>query len=392
MAEFNEQLAKYIYDMRSFSLLTKDKETATASRLTLLMKHFTDGILDIPYTAEFILGKWQTLKSVGRSPNKLSDDYGTVGAEELSARMTGYLTELERQVAKQDYAGMKDILIKCNLSQNLYFEVLSDLEKINPSDPFIASLIKTRDEIIELRNVLITGNLRLVVAFAKRFQGFGVSIVDLIQEGNVALIRAIERFDPNRGLKFSTYAAWWIRQGFVRAIRKTSKMIRLPSHVYDIVIKIRQAQDRLHLSLKREPTIEEISAAAGLTPTRTEQILNLVVEPISLELSVNAKVDGDSRTKTLKDFIVTEEADPYETLLRKRTFEGMNAAIDNLTPVEQKVLIYRYGLDGEKPRTLEECGTLLGTSRERIRQVEKEVIHKLKTDPQLSKFIDRREH
>src|SRR3990172_4335335 len=265
MSEFNEQLARYIHDMRSFELLTRDKETAIACRLTLLMKQFTDGILDIPYTAEFILAKWRILKDEGRSVSKLSDNYGTIPADKLNAKMEEYLIGLEQHVANKDYASMKDILVKCNLSQHLYFDILRDLEKINPSDPFISSLIKIRDEIIELRNTLITGNLRLVIAFAKKFQGFGVSIVDLIQEGNIALIRGIEKFDPNRNLKFSTYAAWWIRQGFVRAIRNTSKMIRLPSHVYDMVMKIKQAQDALHLALKREPSIEEISKTTGFS-------------------------------------------------------------------------------------------------------------------------------
>lgn len=388
LSEFNEQLARYIHDMRSFELLTRDKETAIACRLTLLMKQFTDGILDIPYTAEFILAKWRILKDEGRSVSKLSDNYGTIPADKLNAKMEEYLIGLEQHVANKDYASMKDILVKCNLSQHLYFDILRDLEKINPSDPFISSLIKIRDEIIELRNTLITGNLRLVIAFAKKFQGFGVSIVDLIQEGNIALIRGIEKFDPNRNLKFSTYAAWWIRQGFVRAIRNTSKMIRLPSHVYDMVMKIKQAQDALHLALKREPSIEEISKTTGFSVQKIEKVLNMTSEPISLELSVNAKLaDSDAKPKTLKDLIITEEEDPYQILLRKDMLEAMQDSVNELPPTEQTILIHRYGLEGEEPKTLEEVGVIIGASRERVRQIEKDTILRLRTDSKISAYI-----
>jgi len=375
--------------MRSYGLLSKDKEAEIAYHLDLLMKQFTASILDIPYTAEFILSKWQTLKNENRSISKLSDYYGSIPAKELNTRMEEYLLELEKYVANQDYAGMKDILVKCNLSQHLYFEVLKDLEKINPSDPFISSLVSMREEIIILRNKLITANLRLVVAFAKKFQGFGVSIIDLIQEGNIALIRGIEKFDYSRNLKFSTYAAWWIRQGFVRAIRNTSKTIRLPSHVYDIAMRVKQAQDALNFSLQREPTIGEISRVTGYSTQRIEKVIDMTSEPISLELSINAKVaDGDARVKTLKDLIVTEEEDPYQTLLRHNMLEDMQEAISHLNGTEQLILIHRYGLEGEEIKTLEEVGVMVGASRERVRQIEKDTLRKLRNDSKLMGYVE----
>ena len=378
MSEYNDPLARYIQDMRSYELLTKDKETEVTERLSLLIGQFTKGILEIPYTAEFILKQWEDLRAEGKSPNKLSYDYGTVPAEELHAIMETNLTALRQDVMTHNYAHAEEVLTACRLSQGLYYEILSDLEYINPADTHIEKLVRMRDEIIQLRNTLITGNLRLVVAFAKKFKGFGVPISDLIQEGNISLIRAIEKFEPSRHLRFATYAAWWIRQGFVRAIRNTSKMIRLPSHIYDMILKVKQAQDRLHTLNQRDATVEEIAKATGYSPSSLEQILDLVNEPISLEMAITSKTSEGDKPKMLRDLIGTEEIDPYEKLLLKDTLEAMNEAMTNLTVMEREILTHRFGLEGGDPKTLEACGQLFSISRERIRQIERDVLDKLR--------------
>jgi len=165
-------------------------------------------------------------------------------------------------------------------------------------------------------------------------------------------------------------------------------MIRLPSHVYDMVMKIKQAQDALHLALKREPSIEEISKTTGFSVQKIEKVLNMTSEPVSLELSVNAKLaDSDAKPKTLKDLIITEEEDPYQILLRKDMLEAMRYSVNALPPTEQTILIHRYGLEGEEPKTLEEVGVIIGASRERVRQIEKDTILKLRTDSKISAYI-----
>ena len=394
--EPNEHLARYINSIRGFDLLSRGEETEVAKKLGLVLKEFMHGILEVPYTAEFILGRWKKLKEEGRSPSKLSDNYGTIPADILNARMDEYLSELTVQVAQSDYAAMRRTLEKCNLSQHLYFDILEQLERFNPKDPFIARLIASREEIIRLRNILVTGNLRLVISFAKRFKGFGISIPDLIQEGNMALIRAIEKFDPDRNIKFSTYAAWWIRQGAVKAIRNTSKMIRLPSHVYDLVIKIKQAKDKLFINLRREPSMEEVSNIIGVSVQEIEGVTNLVSEPISFDLSLRPEGNGygykfkrygsDTRVRHIKDLIPSEDDDPYTQVLRKDMLNALGNAIFELEDKERVVLALRYGLGGDRPKTLEECGTLLNLSRERIRRMEKDSLDKLKGDKKLKHY------
>lgn len=380
MSDFNDQLARYVQDMHKYKLLSKKEEEEITRELNDKIKQFTAGILEIPYTAEFILKKWEGIKAKGRSPSKLSYDYGVIPAKELNPRMKRYLVELRRYVNKQDYAKAKEVLVKCKLSQSLYYEVLSSLETINPADPFIEDLIECRNKIIELRNKLITGNLRLVVAFARKFKGFGVSISDLIQEGNMALIRAIEKFEPDRSLKFSTYAAWWIRQGIVKTIRNTSKMIRLPSHIYDMTLKVKQAQERLHSALKRDPSMEEIAQHVGCDMKILEVILDMAAEPLSLELTIGFKAGEGDRIKMLKDLIESEEANPYEALLAKESAAIIYSTIDRMEEIEKKILTHRFGLYGMKDKTLQECEKMFGMSGERIRQIERRALDKIKSE------------
>ena len=332
------------------------------------------------------------------------ENYGKKGSISTNA-LCDVMEKIDTDASQMDFvykslseAGIQ-IVDEDQRDKELFEQALSDIGLDDPVKMYLKDIgrvpLLSADEEIELarrmqendeaaKKRLSEANLRLVVSIAKRYVGRGMLFLDLIQEGNLGLMKAVEKFDYQKGFKFSTYATWWIRQSITRAIADQARTIRIPVHMVETINKLTRVQRVLLQELGREPTPSEIAEKMGVTEDRVREIQKIAQDPVSLETPI-----GEEEDSHLGDFIEDEKTiTPSDSVAFTMLKEQLLGVLDTLTPREEKVLRLRYGIDDGKPRTVEEVGREFNVTRERIRQIEAKALRKLRHPSRSKKLKD----
>ena len=269
-------------------------------------------------------------------------------------------------------------------SVRLYLREIGKIPLLTPEEEAdLAQRIVKGDK--AAKDKMVESNMRLVVSIAKRYSGRGLDFLDLIQEGNTGLLRAVEKFDPAKGFKFSTYATWWVRQAITRAIADQARTIRIPVHMVETINKVLRTTRKLTTELNREPTNEEIAEELHMEPEKVDYVMRIKQDIASLDASVGR--EGDDEDSVLGDFVEDEERDsPEDSAANQILKEQLSEIIATLTDREQKIIRLRFGIGGGRPHTLEEVGAEFDVTRERIRQIEAKALSKLRKNKDTKKL------
>ncbi len=405
-------LESYFQEIGGTRTLRREEEVILAKELESATQELREALYAIPCSARHVVKRWDDLRALSHTGAKLSESVGDEETGEIAARVERAVKRLRSLLGQRDKArGSRDekatarvdgriqkemkaaqlsLVVLAEMRQNVIdlarelkrtrrgTRKFKDLEQLAEMPrarllELASSVEDAHDRMSREKNRFIEHNLKLVVAIAKDYRNLGLSVPDLIQEGNLGLIRAVEKFDHRRGFKFSTYAVWWIRQALVRAIQNHSRTIRLPSHVHDRLQRSQRVRAELTGKLGREPTPAELAPELGTETGALEALDLLSREAISLESSVAGT------EKRLEDFVADPTSSaPDNGLDGERMRSGVGHLIGSLTSREQLILRLRYGLGGEEEHTLEQIGQSLGLSRERVRQLEARALKKLR--------------
>ncbi len=408
-------LESYFQEIGGTRTLKREEEVVLAKELEAATAALRAVTYAVPSSAKHVVARWDALRALSHTGAKLSESVGNEETGEIAARVEAAvkklrvllehreealdkageeygdsLKKLDAKINKEMQSARLSLVVLVELRENL-LALAREIRKTRRRTKRLAELERetgvSKQRMLELadsvedahermttvKNRFIEHNLKLVVAIAKDYRNLGLSFPDLIQEGNLGLIRAVEKFDHRRGFKFSTYAVWWIRQALVRAIQNHSRTIRLPSHVHDRLQRSQRVRAELTGKLGREPTPAELAPALGTDTEALEALDRLSREAISMESNVAGT------EKRLEDFVADAYADqPDGGIDSDRMRTGVGSLIGALTPREQLILRLRYGLAGEEEHTLEQIGQSLGLSRERVRQLEARALKKLR--------------
>ncbi len=327
----------------------------------------------------------EELKGLEIDSDTLDDLYNTLVENEIEviSEIADNSTEVEEPetLVVEDLTMSKDI--KINDPVRMYLKEIGKINLLTTSEEFeYAKLAEVGDEFA--KKMLAESNLRLVVSIAKRYVGRGMLFLDLIQEGNIGLMKAVDKFDPSKGYKFSTYATWWIRQAITRAIADQARTIRVPVHMVETINKLARVQRQLTQELNREPTEDELAKKLGITVEKVREVYKISQDPVSLETPI-----GEEDDSHLGDFLSDEKTmSPEEYATVEMLKEELANVLLTLTDREANVLKLRFGLDDGQCRTLEEVGQIFGVTRERIRQIEAKALRKLRHPSRSRKLKD----
>lgn len=374
-------------------ILKKDVD----GKLTTLkiQRIFSENNIPKEYLPEFIEFLEKKDITVGEEDDKEPTDFDCESDTEEYILLKD--TEFEDEFDEEDIKDLKDIDL--NILENLddyvaiedpikmYLKEIGKIPLLSVDEEMnLAKKICAPDENvrIEARKKMAESNLRLVVSIAKRYMGRGMQLLDLIQEGNLGLLRAVEKFDYQKGFKFSTYATWWIRQAITRSIADQARTIRIPVHMVETINRLIKVQRKLVQELGREPKPIEVAKVMGIPVAKVREIMSFALEPVSMETPI-----GDEDDSHLGDFLQDSNAKiPVNFAMDVLLHDQLMEVIKSLTEREQKVILLRFGLEDGKPRTLEEVGKVFGITRERIRQIEAKALRKLRNPSKVKRLKD----
>lgn len=410
-----DALDQFLATIRDLPLLDPDEVTELAGKVVEQQHRFRSAVLDIPGTAIRVLARWHERRRSGRVTGLLCQRFRDEPDRDWSAFLDPKLERLTRlakrhakllaegadEQREQTEARMAALLAEAEIHFDVLREIWGEFSQLTRSradrekrrelglqtDRGRGALrratraIEARDE---ARHILAAHNLRLVIHIAKRYRGQGVPFLDLIQEGSIGLLRAVEKFDPGRGFRFSTYAVWWIEQAMIRAIQNQSRTVRAPSNVYEQQLRYRRAEEKLRTQLGHEPSTREMADELQMAEPRVELVQSTLRRINSLD-APSQDEDGLSLADQIPD---PTDAPPESGVDLGRVRELLSQGLLSLRPRERAVIQWRFGLNGADELTLEEIGKRLGVSRERIRQIQKEALHKLREDDSSSRLAE----
>jgi RNA polymerase primary sigma factor len=416
-----DALDAYIRSIGATPILSREQTFDLAKRMETNNEAFRQAIYAIPGTAREVLKRWEARKASGHVTAALAEGYRDGSGrdwsrvidralgklqplverrETLAARSSARAARELAQIDQEVEARLASSGLAWDLVRDIYerFRKLVDNRRAVRSGSARARLgmgvpaarnqletaRKELDQLDRIKQVFVTHNLKLVVRVAREFRNLGVPYLDLIQEGNLGLIRAVEKFDYRRGFKFSTYAVWWIRQALIRAVQNHSRTVRAPSHMYEYQLRYRRLVEDLRRRLRRNPTREELAKALEVTPETVDRIMSTMT-PITSIHAVIGGTDDLVFEDTLED---ETTADPVDAIDREELRSELEEMLRTLEPRERQILEWRYSLEGDEGLTLAEIGDRIGLSRERVRQLEARALRKLRGAAEVRELDD----
>ena len=393
MSQSKELTTTYFREIRNYPPLSKEEERDLCGKLLIELESFKRDLLSVPLAWKIIASRYVEAKPSKRAVKRLFENPVLTLDEIGEILVFIHNTPLKRlTISPPHVRDLTDNLFRMDLAQNVCFDLLQELqgyknrggrlkEAVGLYKKDFCNIVSAAEEskrrLLELRNRFLSANLRLVVSFALQYQHLGVPLDDLIQEGNAALVRAIEKFNPKLNLKFSTYATWWIKQSFIKLFRTQGRTVRLPAHIHELSARVLKYVKECDSERNHCPSLSEISGYLGVPEDMIESLNDLYADHVSMEAEISTG-KSNSQVKSLKDFLVAETPDPIEEIQEKDVTSQVREHLLLLEPEEQKVLRLRYGIETDCFYTLDKISYYCKTSRERVKKIERNALSSLR--------------